>query len=147
MESPLNLILPFKGNKASQQQKLLLARMDRFENELHALGQEVIQLLAITLPEHFDLSITKRSDGRASQYYWRFTSRSRERRYLRLHSEPIIEYLCERNIHTQQKESLIAMESDLVDVNCNLRLVHTFRSLFSYQEESRDAVQESWAKW
>ncbi len=147
MESPLNLILPFKGNKASAQQSLFLARMDRYENELHALGQEVIQLLSDSHPEDFELSINKKSVGQVLQYFWRFSTRSRDRKYHRLHSEPVIQYLAERNIHVQQKESLIAMESDLVGVNCNLRLVHTFRSVLSYQRESREAVQDVWARW
>ena len=147
MESPLNLILPFKGKKASDHQSLILARMDRFENEVHAIAQDVIQLLSDSYPEGFELSIVKRSDGRVLQYYWRFTTRTRDRKYHRLHSDPVIRYLTERGIHSQQKQSLITMERDLVAVNNNLRVIHTFRSTISFHSESEKAIQETWQRW
>lgn len=122
MSSPLNinLIIPFKDNKAG--------RLNLYRKEIEAfkemLGQRVEELkeeLVSLLGEDFELTLAARSDGNSRKYYWRFKSSKRDRKYNRLHADSIVEYL--RVFDDERKLRLKETEEELIYINANLKLI------------------------
>ena len=122
MSSPLNinLIIPFKDNKAG--------RLNLYRKEIEAfkemLGQRVEELkeeLVSLLGEDFELTLAARSDGNSRKYYWRFKSSKRDRKYNRLHAGSIVEYL--RVFDDERKLRLKETEEELIYINANLKLI------------------------
>jgi hypothetical protein len=122
MSSPLNinLIIPFKDNKAG--------RLNLYRKEIEAfkemLGQRVEELkeeLVSLFGENFELTLAARSDGNSRKYYWRFKSSKRDRKYNRLHAGSIVEYL--RVFDDERKLRLKETEEELIYINANLKLI------------------------
>jgi hypothetical protein len=115
----INLIIPFKDNKG---------RLDLYENDIErfklALGARTEELkseLNSLFCGNLELTIAARSDGSARKYYWRFTSAKRDRKYNRLTSKPVAEYIA--GIDDRLRLRLREMESELIDINANLKLI------------------------
>tara|TARA_B100000953_G_scaffold285476_1_gene266083 strand:+ start:217 stop:651 length:435 start_codon:yes stop_codon:yes gene_type:complete len=116
----INLIIPFKDNKAG--------RLNLYRKEIEAfkemLGQRVEELkeeLVSLLGEDFELTLAARSDGNSRKYYWRFKSSKRDRKYNRLHADSIVEYL--RVFDDERKLRLKETEEELIYINANLKLI------------------------
>lgn len=116
----INLIIPFKDNKAG--------RLNLYRKEIEAfkemLGQRVEELkeeLVSLFGENFELTLAARSDGNSRKYYWRFKSSKRDRKYNRLHSDSIVEYL--RVFDDERKLRLKETEEELIYINANLKLI------------------------
>lgn len=116
----INLIIPFKDNKAG--------RLNLYRREIEAfkemLGQRVEELkeeLVSLFGENFELTLAARSDGNSRKYYWRFKSSKRDRKYNRLHADSIVEYL--RVFDDERKLRLKETEEELIYINANLKLI------------------------
>lgn len=116
----INLIIPFKDNKAG--------RLNLYRKEIEAfkemLGQRVEELkeeLVSLFGENFELTLAARSDGNSRKYYWRFKSSKRDRKYNRLHADSIVEYL--RVFDDERKLRLKETEEELIYINANLKLI------------------------
>jgi hypothetical protein len=116
----INLIIPFKDNKAG--------RLNLYRKEIEAfkemLGQRVEELkeeLVSLFGENFELTLAARSDGNSRKYYWRFKSSKRDRKYNRLHAGSIVEYL--RVFDDERKLRLKETEEELIYINANLKLI------------------------
>ncbi len=116
----INLIIPFKDNKAG--------RLNLYRKEIEAfkemLGQRVEELkeeLVSLFGENFELTLAARSDGNSRKYYWRFKSSKRDRKYNRLHADSLVEYL--RVFDDERKLRLKETEEELIYINANLKLI------------------------
>jgi hypothetical protein len=120
--SPLNinLLIPFKDNIGNRQ-KLYLLEIDRFRQTLEADIESIKSELEDLFGKDFELSIVGRSDGNSKRYYWRFKSSKKDRKFNRLNSESLYEYL---NLFSEtQKIQLKEIERSIIYINANLKLV------------------------
>ena len=122
MSSPLNLnlIIPFKDNKGD--------RLILYVNEIQAFRESITQYAAQMNHElkdlcgdNFELTIAARSDGTSRKYYWRFKSSKRDRKYNRLCSDSIMEYV--ETLSDAVRLRLKEIELELIYVNANLKLI------------------------
>tara|TARA_A100001015_G_scaffold244980_1_gene280774 strand:- start:1397 stop:1831 length:435 start_codon:yes stop_codon:yes gene_type:complete len=122
MSSPLNinLIIPFKDNKAGRL-NLYRKEIEVFKEMLGQRVEELKEELVSLFGENFELTLAARSDGNSRKYYWRFKSSKRDRKYNRLHAGSIVEYL--RVFDDERKLRLKETEEELIYINANLKLI------------------------
>lgn len=122
MSSPLNinLIIPFKDNKAGRL-NLYRKEIEVFKEMLGQRVEELKEELVSLFGENFELTLAARSDGNSRKYYWRFKSSKRDRKYNRLHAGSIVEYL--RVFDDKRKLRLKETEEELIYINANLKLI------------------------
>jgi hypothetical protein len=122
MSSPLNinLIIPFKDNKAGRL-NLYRKEIEVFKEMLGQRVEELKEELVSLFGENFELTLAARSDGNSRKYYWRFKSSKRDRKYNRLHADSIVEYL--RVFDDERKLRLKETEEELIYINANLKLI------------------------
>ena len=133
----INLIIPFKDNKQAKQ-KLFIRDIERFklalEREIESIKSELDDLLG----SHFELSIVARSDGNAKKYYWRFKSSKRDRKFNRLASDTIRDYL--DVFSSEQKRQLFEIERSIIFINANLKLVKAMLDAISQSNEELNSL-------
>ncbi|WP_444928300.1 hypothetical protein ACJJI4_24030 (plasmid) [Microbulbifer sp. TRSA002] len=122
MPSPLNinLIIPFKDNKAG---RLNLHRneIDWFKENLAIRVEDLKEELTSLFGEGFELTLAPRSDGNSRKYYWRFKSSKRDRKYNRLHTNTVVDYV--RKFDEVRKLRLKEIEEELIYINAKLKLI------------------------
>ena len=122
MDSPLNinLIIPFKDNKRARR-NLYRTEIDRFRSELEGRVTELRGDIEQLFGSEFELTISSRSDGTTKKFYWRFRSSKRDRKYVRLNANSVVEYF--RTLNPDQVIKLKLVEEELIYINANLRLL------------------------
>lgn len=116
----INLIIPFKDNKAGRL-NLYRKEIEVFKEMLGQRVEELKEELVSLFGENFELTLAARSDGNSRKYYWRFKSSKRDRKYNRLHAGSIVEYL--RVFDDERKLRLKETEEELIYINANLKLI------------------------
>ena len=120
--SPLNinLLIPFKDNRGFRQ-NLYLQEIERFRKALEAEVDSIKSELDDLFGKNFELSLVGRSDGNAKRYYWRFKSSKKDRKFNRLNSESLYDYL--NKFSDVQKTQLKDIERTIIYVNANLKML------------------------
>lgn len=115
----INLLIPFKDNKGDRL-NLYKREIESFKSALEGRVETIKESIEEKI-QRSEITILARSDGNSKKYYWRFKSSARDRKYNRLNSEPVIQYL-----QTLQHEIiawLVEIEEELIYINANLKLV------------------------
>ena len=133
----LNLIIPFKDNKGSRL-NLYRKEIEAFKNDLVERVEELKEELNVLCGKSFELTIAARSDGYTKKFYWRFKSSKRDRKYNRLNTELIIEYL--KNMSDAVKLGLKEIEEELIIINANMRLIKGMLDSIEQSETERKAL-------
>lgn len=120
--SPLNinLLIPFKDN-IGKRQNLYLIEIERFRKSLEDEVESIKVELDDLFGKEFEISIAGRSDGNSKRYYWRFKSSKKDRKFNRLNSSSLSDYLSK--FSDDQKNQLKDIERSIIYINANLKLV------------------------
>lgn len=120
--SPLNinLLIPFKDN-IGERQKLYSIEIERFRKSLEDEVESIKSELDDLFGKEFEISIVGRSDGNSKRYYWRFKSSKKDRKFNRLNSASLSDYLTK--FSDDQKKQLKDIERSIIYINANLKLV------------------------
>lgn len=116
----INLIIPFKDNKEARR-NLYRAEIGRFRAWLEERAAELRGDIEQLFGPEFELTIASRSDGSSKKFYWRFRSTKKDRKYVRLSTASIVEYL--KTLNPDQVIKLKIVEEEIIYINANLRLV------------------------
>jgi len=119
----INLLIPFKDNEGARR-NLYRKDIERFRERLEARAAELRDDLISNFGEDFELTIAGRSDGTTTKFFWRFRSSKRDRKYVRLHAETVVDYL--KVFDPNQVLHLKDIEEELIYLNANLRLLKGF---------------------
>ena len=131
----INLLIPFKDNKGDRL-KVVCSDVERFRKELDDRVDRLKNDIDAKITGS-ELTIAARSDGNSEKYYWRFKNSSRDRKYNRLHAEPVIEYLGVLNYDISAW--LVEVEEELIYINANLKLVKgILDAIDQVSEEKKD---------
>ena len=133
----INLIIPFKDNKGS---RLTLYRneIEEFREQLSGRIEELKEELGVLFGAAFELTISPRSDGNSRKYYWRFKSSKRDRKYNRLHTDSVVEYVSAYD--NARKLRLREMEEELIYINANLKLIKGMLDAIDQSIEEKGAL-------
>lgn len=119
----INLLIPFKDNEGARR-NLYRIEVERFRDQLEARAAELRDDLIANFGEEFELTISGRSDGTTTKFFWRFRSSKRDRKYVRLHAKTVADYL--KGLDPNQVLQLKDIEEELIYLNANLRLLKGF---------------------
>lgn len=111
------------------QQKLLLADVGRLEKSSFELLEGTLLDAEQSLPFGFRYSIQKRKVSGAYQFYWRLSSGSQKRNYLRLSAEVLQSYL--DNFDIDFRLRIKGIEQNLQIINANLKYISCIRALIA----------------
>jgi hypothetical protein len=135
----INLIIPFKDNKG-EALNLYRSEILRFRDWLDQRTDTIKLDLEQKIGEGCEITISARSDGNSKKYYWRFKSSFRDRKYNRLHSQPVVDYLLQ--LHPDIKLWLREVEEELIYINANLKLIKgILDSIEQVSQEKQELLQ------
>ena len=133
----INLIIPFKDNKG-RRLSLYRGEIETFREGLAGRVEELKEELGELFGEAVELTIAARSDGNSRKYYWRFKSSKRDRKYNRLHTDSVVDYLSV--FDDSRKLRLREVEEELIYVNANLKLIKGMLDAIDQSVEEREAL-------
>lgn len=100
---------------------MYLQEIERFRKALETEIESIKSELDDLFGKDFELSLVGRSDGNAKRYYWRFKSSKKDRKFNRLNSDSLHEYL--NRFSDIQKTQLKEIERTIIYINANLKMV------------------------
>ncbi|QFT57169.1 hypothetical protein [Microbulbifer sp. THAF38] len=142
MSSPLNinLIIPFKDNKTGRL-NLYRNEIEWFKENLAIRVEDLKEELTSLFGEGFELTLAPRSDGNSRKYYWRFKSSKRDRKYNRLHTNSVVEYV--GMFDEARKLRLKEIEEELIYINANLKLIKGMLDSIDQSVEERAELRKA----
>lgn len=137
--SLINIYIPFKDNKDETKQSLFLGRLkadsDRIEKRIEALRAD-----AEVLAGDIKIGVVCRSDNGTPTYYWRYKSKTKNRKFHRLSNKDLFEYLC--SFTTERMDTLIRIEEEIIYCNANLKILYKYRSEISKTNSELNKLNE-----
>lgn len=109
--------------------------IELFKDNIGMRVEDLKEELASLFGEDFELTIAPRSDGNSRKYYWRFKSSKRDRKYNRIHTDSVVDYVS--MFDDARRLRLKEIEEELIYINANLKLIKGMLDAIDQSVEER----------